>query len=88
MADEAAEPVPIRPGVRAQQPRSLALLEFVCQALATFEDREEPEGIAFVIYGKDGLTKTGWMTDEGIGEMGLCAVAGALLAAQAAQFHD
>lgn len=88
MTDE-PEVVPIREGVRVQQPRSLALLEMVCQSLSRFEDDEEPSAIAFVIYGREGKVNVGWDTqDEILGERAMCALAGAELLAQATRSDD
>jgi hypothetical protein len=78
MTEDREPVVPIRDDVRVWQPRSVALLEFVTSSLATFEaDQEEPAAIAFLIYGKDGGTKVGWMNDVEIGESSLLALAAA-----------
>ena len=77
MTDEPAPVVPIAPGVRIRQTRSVQLLEFVTQSLATFEDGEPPVAIAIMIYGAEGGTKLGWMNDHEIGEASLLALAGA-----------
>jgi hypothetical protein len=82
LTDEPAKVVPIAPGVRVIQPRSVALLEMVCQSLAAFEDIEEPSSIAFLIYGQDGQTKVGWDVDGAIGEKALLALAAVHLAAK------
>lgn len=77
----AAPVVPIAPGVQVEQPRSVALLEFVTQSLAAFEHRgNKPLAIAFFIYGGEGKHKSSWMAEGEIGEESLLALASVHLA--------
>jgi hypothetical protein len=70
--------VPIRPDVQLRQARSLQLLEFVAQSLVALEADDSPVAIAFMLYAKDGSTRTGWMNEDAdIGADSLRALAGA-----------
>lgn len=76
--------IPIRAGVQVQGERSVHLLERVTARLTEFQEEygEEPGDIVFVIQGRRGTVKAGWLI-EGPNIRPVLALAGALLTSEA-----